>query len=98
MGEMCAKASIFTSAPDPNSGRTGWGQTPFGACGRGLRGGLCGPKRGLTPLRAVRGRGPVRDLVAGSGIEFRERPPAPLMGVPGEWRLHTVLPHGLGLA
>jgi class 3 adenylate cyclase len=36
----------------------------------------------------------VRDLVAGSGIEFRERPPAPLKGVPGEWRLHTVTPDG----
>jgi pimeloyl-ACP methyl ester carboxylesterase len=36
----------------------------------------------------------VRDLVAGSGIEFLERPPAPLKGVPGEWRLHTVVPDG----
>jgi len=34
----------------------------------------------------------VRDLVAGSGIAFSERPPAPLKGVPGEWRLHTVVP------
>ena len=36
----------------------------------------------------------VRDLVAGSGIEFAERPPAPLKGVPGDWRLHTVVPDG----
>jgi class 3 adenylate cyclase len=32
----------------------------------------------------------VRDLVAGSGIEFRERGAAELKGVPGEWRLFAV--------
>ena len=32
----------------------------------------------------------VRDLVAGSGIEFDERPAARLKGVPGEWRLFSV--------
>ena len=32
----------------------------------------------------------VRDLVAGSGIEFEERGPAALKGVPGEWRLYAV--------
>jgi class 3 adenylate cyclase len=32
----------------------------------------------------------VKDLVAGSGIEFRERGTAPLKGVPGEWRLFAV--------
>lgn len=34
----------------------------------------------------------VRDLVAGSGIEFREHGPEPsaLKGVPGEWRLYAV--------
>jgi len=32
----------------------------------------------------------VRDLVAGSGIEFRERGTAELKGVPGEWRLFAV--------
>jgi class 3 adenylate cyclase/pimeloyl-ACP methyl ester carboxylesterase len=32
----------------------------------------------------------VRDLVAGSGIEFRERGTAELKGVPGEWRLFSV--------
>jgi class 3 adenylate cyclase len=33
----------------------------------------------------------VRDLVAGSGIEFDERGTFPLKGVPGEWRLYAVL-------
>jgi len=32
----------------------------------------------------------VKDLVAGSGIEFRERGTAQLKGVPGEWRLFAV--------
>ena len=32
----------------------------------------------------------VKDLVAGSGIRFRERAPAELKGVPGEWRLYSV--------
>ena len=33
----------------------------------------------------------VRDLVAGSGIEFEERGTFPLKGVPGDWRLYAVL-------
>jgi class 3 adenylate cyclase len=32
----------------------------------------------------------VRDLVAGSGIEFEERPARELKGVAGEWRLYAV--------
>jgi pimeloyl-ACP methyl ester carboxylesterase len=32
----------------------------------------------------------VKDLVAGSGIEFEERGAAELKGVPGEWRLYAV--------
>jgi class 3 adenylate cyclase len=32
----------------------------------------------------------VKDLVAGSGIEFRERGTAQLRGVPGEWRIFAV--------
>ena len=32
----------------------------------------------------------VKDLVAGSGIEFRERGTAALKGVPGEWNLFAV--------
>ncbi len=32
----------------------------------------------------------VKDLVAGSGIRFRERGIAELKGVPGEWRLYSV--------
>jgi class 3 adenylate cyclase len=32
----------------------------------------------------------VKDLVAGSGIEFRERGTAELRGVPGEWRIFAV--------
>jgi class 3 adenylate cyclase len=32
----------------------------------------------------------VKDLVAGSGIAFRDRGAAELKGVPGEWRLFAV--------
>jgi class 3 adenylate cyclase len=32
----------------------------------------------------------VKDLVAGSGIEFRDRGVTELKGVPGEWRLFAV--------
>jgi class 3 adenylate cyclase len=32
----------------------------------------------------------VRDLVAGSQIEFDERGSAELKGIPGEWRLYAV--------
>jgi class 3 adenylate cyclase len=32
----------------------------------------------------------VKDLVAGSGIQFRERGVAELKGVPGEWKLFAV--------
>jgi class 3 adenylate cyclase len=33
----------------------------------------------------------VKDLVAGSGIEFEERGQRELKGVPGEWRLYAVV-------
>jgi len=36
--------------------------------------------------------GTVKDLVAGSGIEFQEQGVHELKGVPGEWRLYTVRP------
>ena len=32
----------------------------------------------------------VKDLVAGSGLQFEERGAATLKGVPGEWRLYAV--------
>jgi class 3 adenylate cyclase len=32
----------------------------------------------------------VRDLVAGSGLRFRERGTAELKGIPEEWRLYAV--------
>ena len=35
--------------------------------------------------------GTVRDLVAGSGLEFEDRGVHPLKGVPGEWRLFAVV-------
>ena len=35
--------------------------------------------------------GTVRDLVAGSGIEFEDRGAFALKGVPGEWRLFVVM-------
>jgi pimeloyl-ACP methyl ester carboxylesterase len=33
----------------------------------------------------------VKDLVAGSGIEFQDRGPHQLKGIPGEWRLYSVV-------
>jgi class 3 adenylate cyclase len=36
----------------------------------------------------------VRDLVAGSGLEFEDRGSAPLKGVPCEWRLYALSPVG----
>jgi hypothetical protein len=32
----------------------------------------------------------VKDLVAGSGIRFRDRGVVELKGAPGEWRLYSV--------
>jgi class 3 adenylate cyclase len=34
--------------------------------------------------------GTVKDLVAGSGLEFEDRGAAELKGIPGEWRLFAV--------
>jgi class 3 adenylate cyclase len=34
----------------------------------------------------------VRDLVAGSGLRFRERGAVGLKGIPGEWRLFSIDP------
>jgi class 3 adenylate cyclase len=36
--------------------------------------------------------GTVKDLVAGSGIEFQDGDVQTLKGVPGEWRLYTATP------
>jgi class 3 adenylate cyclase len=36
--------------------------------------------------------GTVRDLVAGSGLEFEDRGATALKGIPGEWRLFAVVP------
>lgn len=38
----------------------------------------------------------VKDLVAGSGIEFRDRGVVALRGVPGEWRLYALEGEGAG--
>lgn len=38
----------------------------------------------------------VKDLVAGSGIEFRDRGVVELRGVPGEWRLYALEGEGAG--
>jgi len=40
----------------------------------------------------------VRDLVAGSGLEFEDRGAAELKGVPGTWELFRVIPGGSGVA
>jgi class 3 adenylate cyclase/pimeloyl-ACP methyl ester carboxylesterase len=38
----------------------------------------------------------VKDLVAGSGLQFEERERTTLKGVPGEWQLHAVAPDSPG--
>ena len=38
----------------------------------------------------------VKDLVAGSGLQFRERGVTELKGIPGEWRLYSVERNGAG--
>ncbi len=45
------------------------------------------PARGEVLVSAT-----VKDLVAGSGIEFEDRGTHELKGVPGEWRLFAVSP------
>jgi len=40
----------------------------------------------------------VKDLVAGSGIEFEDRGFADLKGIPGEWRLFAVAQRGASLS
>jgi class 3 adenylate cyclase len=40
----------------------------------------------------------VKDLVAGSGIEFEDRGTAELKGIPGEWRLFAVAAGSAGVA
>jgi pimeloyl-ACP methyl ester carboxylesterase len=44
------------------------------------------------PGRAIRSSSTVKDLVAGSALRFRDHGLTELKGVPGEWRLHAVLP------
>ena len=41
---------------------------------------------------SVLASGTVKDLVAGSGIDFEDRGSHPLKGIPGEWRLFAVQP------
>jgi len=45
---------------------------------------------GLAQPGEVLASSTVKDLVVGSGIEFEERGPHELRGVPGEWRLFSV--------
>jgi class 3 adenylate cyclase len=45
---------------------------------------------GLAGAREVLVSSTVKDLVVGSGIEFADRGPHELKGVPGEWRLFSV--------
>jgi len=44
----------------------------------------------LAPAGEVLVSSTVKDLVAGSGIEFEERGEHQLKGVPGTWRLYAV--------
>jgi len=38
----------------------------------------------------------VKDLVAGSRLQFEDRGHVKLKGVPGQWQLHGVQPSGFG--
>jgi class 3 adenylate cyclase len=51
---------------------------------------------GLASAGEVLVSSTVKDLVAGSELRFEERPPTPLKGVPGEWRLHALAADELG--
>jgi len=57
-------------------------------------GGIAVHLAGRVAARASPGEtlvtGTVKDLVAGSGIEFEERGSATLKGIPGRWRLYSV--------
>jgi class 3 adenylate cyclase len=46
---------------------------------------------GQAVAREVLVSGTVKDLVAGSGLEFEDRGVATLKGVPGEWQLFAVV-------
>jgi alpha/beta hydrolase family protein len=58
-----------------------------------------GGRRVLRQLRRAgardrlcpRDRGTVKDLAAGSGIRFADRGPRELNGIPGEWRIYSVV-------
>jgi hypothetical protein len=43
------------------------------------------------PFLGVLASSTLRDLVIGSGLEFEERGPYELKGVPGEWRIFAVV-------
>jgi hypothetical protein len=45
---------------------------------------------GVEPHDLETGSSTVKDLVAGSGLSFRDHGAALLKGVPGEWRLFSV--------
>ena len=63
-----------------------------GRQGRGHRRQHRRPRRGDRPARGeVLVSGTVKDLVAGSGLEFEDRGVATLKGVPGEWQLFAVV-------
>ena len=70
-----------------------------GECERvGEQGRRAGRERSGARVSGVAGAGEVlvsqtvKDLVAGSGIEFEDRGTHELKGVPGEWRLFAVSP------
>lgn len=46
---------------------------------------------GLAGANEVLVSGTVRDLVAGSGLEFNDRGKHQLKGVPGEWQVYEAL-------
>ena len=79
-------SSASTSAPACTRARWSWPKTSLAAS----------PSTSAPafPARAEPGEvlvsNTVKDLVAGSGIEFDERGTAELKGVPGEWRLYAV--------
>jgi class 3 adenylate cyclase len=62
----------------------------FGASARGLAVHIGARVAALAAPSEVLVSSTVRDLVAGSGIEFDDRGPVSLKGVPGEWRLFAV--------
>ena len=65
-------------------------ETHYARSGGGIAVHIGARVAGLAKGGEVLVSGTVRDLVAGSGLQFADRGVHSLKGVPGEWRLYAV--------